>query len=161
MGPGLTCAALACSWVHTGCDARAAGADATIDTRADTGDAPFEPVLLRAMCTYTDYGSQCRTSCDLDPEVPIQLLVTWSEPYCCGFPTRSDESFYDCRCIEGEVRCNRFSSDHAYGVPTSTCEGCPGTGSGWMSPDAGAPDTGIDAGPDDGAGDVGSSSDAG
>lgn len=90
----------------------------------DTGDAPHETVILYGSCTYVDYGSTCHTSCDLAPEIPIQLVVVWSEPYCCGFPTRNQEPFYDCRCLAGEVRCNRYGPRDPYIIPTSTCEGC-------------------------------------
>lgn len=117
--------------------------DAEATVRVDGGidartDARRETVYLvnESSCWYSDYGSPCRVACELDPDVPIQLTVTWSGPYCCTLPVGSPtETFWDCRCLEGEVRCP-FSVD-LYRIPTSTCEFCPGTGSGSLYADTG------------------------
>lgn len=153
--------------VAVGCDGGEREGDSGWD--ADPWDAAREPdanqdarrmtvyVHSEGRCHYSDYGSPCSAACDLDPDVPIQFTVTWSGPYCCniaGGPP--DETFLDCRCRDGFVRCPHWPYRDLYTVPTSHCEFCPGTPSGH---DPGEDDSGFgeDAGT---SGDANASDDA-
>jgi hypothetical protein len=95
-------------------------------------------VVRRVECAYS-YGAECRVACDEPPEVPIELYITWSAPYCCGgfpFPPGDDRHFVGCRCVDGVIQCGDPSMRS---VPRTWCDLC-------GIPDAGRP--GVDAGTD-------------
>ncbi len=132
----------------TGLGVSDTGPDSGPDAPAVDADAPLMTVSLRneETCEYRDYGSTCSVACDLPPDVPIALGVEWTGPYCCNFamPDNRHEGFEDCRCIDGVVLC-RWGGSGPRGLPSSSCEFCPGTPSGSLRTDSGGPDAGMDA----------------
>lgn len=111
-----------------------AGVDAWVESLDTAADAPG--VVRHVECTYF-HGAECRVECTDAPDVPIELFIEWSEPYCCeDIHFGSDDSHWsNCRCVAGLVRCGGA-------IPQTWCDLCglPGGGHG---PDAYA----FDAGP--------------
>ena len=86
-------------------------------------------VVRRVECAYS-YGAECRVACEESPEVPIELSIDWSSPYCCAdIPGPIDDRhFRDCRCIDGLIHCwspyDVSAPTRVRSVPITWCDLC-------------------------------------
>jgi hypothetical protein len=86
-------------------------------------DAP--PLLRHASCAY-HFGTECRVMCTDAPDVPIELFIEWSSPYCCAdMHFGNDDTHYvSCRCLDGLIQCMapNLGTGLEYEIPWTGCD---------------------------------------
>ncbi len=99
--------------------------DVPVESLDTAADAP--PLVRHASCAY-HFGAQCRVECTDAPEVPIELFIEWSSPYCCedlhfGY---DDTHFTNCRCVGGLIQCLSpgLGDGREYAIPQTWCDLC-------------------------------------